>query len=202
VTRHVNSIALALVIASAVGTVIRAQGPVPAPVAGANSPQRPLTPLKVQVVVSKYQGEKKLSSLPYALPVNADDGARQPFGGYVPNNSGRVSLRMVVQVPIQTTVNGAVTTVYKDVGTSIDCYASTTDDGRFDVAVSVEDSSVYTDGQTVQGIAKVGDAPVLRSFRSNASLILKDGQTGQFTAATDKVSGETVRVDVTITVVK
>jgi len=31
---------------------------------------------------------------------------------------------------------------------------------------------------------------------------LKDGQTAQFTTATDKVTGESVRVDVTLTVVK
>ena len=33
-------------------------------------------------------------------------------------------------------------------------------------------------------------------------MVLKDGETGQFTTATDKVSGETVKVDVTLTVVK
>jgi hypothetical protein len=31
---------------------------------------------------------------------------------------------------------------------------------------------------------------------------LKDGQTGQFTSAIDKLTGETVKVDVTLTVVK
>jgi len=33
-------------------------------------------------------------------------------------------------------------------------------------------------------------------------ILIPGGQTSQFTTATDKVSGETVRVDVTLTVVK
>jgi hypothetical protein len=32
--------------------------------------------------------------------------------------------------------------------------------------------------------------------------MLKDGQTAQFTTATDKVSGDVIKVDVTLTVVK
>jgi hypothetical protein len=33
-------------------------------------------------------------------------------------------------------------------------------------------------------------------------MVLKDGQSAQFTAATDKVSGEVTRVEVTLNVVK
>ena len=41
-----------------------------------------MTPLKVQVVVSRYDGEKKLASMPYTLLVNAGD------------RDNRVTLRM------------------------------------------------------------------------------------------------------------
>ena len=34
------------------------------------------------------------------------------------------------------------------------------------------------------------------------SMILKDGETAQFTAAVDKVSGEVTKLDITLTVVK
>jgi hypothetical protein len=44
--------------------------------------------------------------------------------------------------------------------------------------------------------------PWLQSFRSSQTLILKDCQTTQYTTATDKVSGEVVKIDVTLTVVK
>lgn len=43
---------------------------------------------------------------------------------------------------------------------------------------------------------------VMRSFRSASTLVLRDGQTRQFTAATDRVNGEVVRIEVTLRVVK
>jgi hypothetical protein len=64
--------------------------------------------------------------------------------------------------------------------------------------VSIDDSSVYPDDTA--GSAKGN--PSFRSFRASNSMVLKNGETGQFTSATDKVTGETVRVDVTLTVVK
>ena len=44
--------------------------------------------------------------------------------------------------------------------------------------------------------------PSFRSFRATNAMVLRSGETGQFTTATDKVTGETVKVDVTLTVVK
>ena len=41
--------------------------------------------------------------------------------------------------------------------------------------------------------------PAFRSFTSTFNVLLKDGQTAQHTAATDPVSGEVLRVDVTLT---
>lgn len=43
---------------------------------------------------------------------------------------------------------------------------------------------------------------VMRSYRSANTLVLRDGQTRQFTAATDRVNGEVIRSDVTLRVVK
>jgi len=86
---------------------------------------------------------------------------------------------------------------YQDIGTNIDCRVFALDDGRFQVDVTVEDSSVYPDES-----GKTSDRPSFRSFRASNSLILKDGQTGQFTSATDKVNGEVTKVDVTLTLAK
>jgi hypothetical protein len=41
-----------------------------------------------------------------------------------------------------------------------------------------------------------------RSFTMTNSMLMRDGQTVQFATATDKVTGETIRVDVTLSVVK
>lgn len=155
----------------------------------------PLIPLSVQVVVSRYQGEKRVSSMPYTLAVNANSLRR---GG----QPARV--RMVTQMSVSTAPadSPAQTYMYRDVGTSIDAFANSIDGGRFQLNVSIEDTSVYADGQLIQGAPQPGQRPVFRTFRSINELVLKDGQTAQYTAATDRVTGETTRIDVTLTVFK
>jgi hypothetical protein len=165
--------------------------PVPTPVAPA------IIPLDVQIVVNRYQDEKRISSLPYVVAVNA-------------NEESVGSLRMGAKVPVpalsqpkdgpQTVAVGPVN--YQDIGTNIDCYAKSVEGGGFNVSITIEDTSVYTavkDGTTPPALANM---PVFRNFRSSNSLILRDGQTRQFTAATDRVSGEVVRVEVTLRLAK
>ena len=153
------------------------------------------TTLRVQLVVSRHQGEKKISSLPYTLTVNTAE-----------RTTGRSSLRLGTQVPITTMsrqgneANSPMvpTVQYRDIGTNIDCFATTLDDGRFKLDLTVEDSSVDKDA----GGLATGAHPVFRSFRTTDSVMLRDGQTAQYSSATDKVSGEVWKVDVTLTVVK
>lgn len=52
------------------------------------------------------------------------------------------------------------------------------------------------------GSAGLSSTPVLRNFKSSSSMILRDGQTGQYLAATDPVGGEVLKIDVTLNVVK
>ena len=194
-TNHFRTLALFVVLSAACAAGAHAQDP-PRTLPPA-APNPPITPLRVQVVLSKYQGDKKVSSMPYTLSVNSD-------------RSQAASLRMGAQVPIVTAVQppGADKLVapmqqvnYKDVGTNIDCRAYSIDsDGRYRLDLTIEDSSVYT--QEGQNAMRPGDHPSFRSFRSTNTLLLKDGQTTQFTTATDKVSGEVVKVDVTLTVVR
>ena len=44
--------------------------------------------------------------------------------------------------------------------------------------------------------------PILRSYQSNNSVVLKDGESQRFTTASDRISGETVSAEVTLTVLK
>jgi len=44
--------------------------------------------------------------------------------------------------------------------------------------------------------------PVIRQFRSDLSLILRDGQTVESTFATDPLSGKVFKVEVTLSVLK
>jgi hypothetical protein len=154
--------------------------------------ERPLVPLKVDLVVSRNAGEKKVSSLPYTLWVTA--------------NTERSSLRMGVQVPVPSTrVAGKddpppPAFSYRNVGTNIDCSARSIADGRFNVQITLNDSAVQFDGKESRGTAQ--GLPSFREFSSSFTLLLRDGQTATYTSATDPVSGETLKVDVTLAVLK
>jgi Flp pilus assembly secretin CpaC len=153
-----------------------------------------IVPLKLQVVVSKYQGEKRVSAMPYILSLAT--------------SRGRVSLRMGGEIPLVTSAGfgnaPAVTNVnYRPVGTNIDCAAEVLDGERYGLNIGLEDSSVYSEDQEVRGLSKAGsDQPSFNTFKANETVILKDGESRQFTAATDKITGQVIKVDVTLTVLK
>jgi hypothetical protein len=156
----------------------------------------PTSTLKVQLVLSRYQGDKKVSSLPYTLTVNVPDAS-------VRNAVGRANLRMGTQVPVTTMarqsgdINAPLvpTVQYRDIGTNIDCNVMAFEDGRFRLELTVEDSAVDSTSAN-------SSHPAFRSFRTNGTTMLRDGQSAQFSTATDKVSSEVWKVDVTLTVVK
>jgi hypothetical protein len=112
-----------------------------------------------------------------------------------------VPIRQQVVVPAQdgkpATTTSSVT--YENVGMNIDASASALEDGRFELTLTINESSVITDPGDIKNTT---GNPVFRSYQSTNTLFIKDGQTSQFTAATDRVSGEVVRVEVKLTVVK
>jgi type II secretory pathway component GspD/PulD (secretin) len=149
----------------------------------------PVTPLKVQIVLARYQGEKKLSSMPYALTMNAGGKANIRMGTRIP-----ITMLAMANAPKDAPVTGPVQ--YQDVGTNIDCNATEVEGGRYSLTISIDDTSVYPEDQA----GSIRSSPSFRSFRAGNTIVLKSGETGQFTTATDKVTGETVRVDATLTV--
>lgn len=161
-----------------------------------------LIPIEVQVVISRYRDDKKTSSLPYTLAINA-------------NEPGNTRLRMGADVAVPTTVFTPLASgdkgqnvsplnsySYKSVGTNIDCSARSTPDGRFSVNLSVSETSAVAAEAQSSGTPRVANAPIFGNFQTNTTLLLRDGQTRQFTAATDRITGEVVRVDVTLRVLK
>ncbi len=162
-----------------------------------------LIPLSIDVVVSRYQGEKRISSLPYLLAVNTNDNAP----------GGVCQLRMGASVPIPSLIvppgNPAGTPTgpmpgpvqYRDIGTNIDCSARTVEDSVFQLRLNIEDTSVYTNAQDT-GTPTIGQMPVFRTFRSTNTLVLRDGQSREFTAAADRVNGEVIKIAVTLKTVK
>jgi len=166
------------------------------------SSEKTVTPLRVQVLFTEFDGEKKISSLPYTLPVNAETSTR----------GQKAALRMGLKVPIMTsapaTGSGAPSQIqYLDVGTNLDGWASKSEDGRFNLHLGLERSSTYSPG-TGQKASPVGVyevtslQPVIQTFRAEIDLLIRDGQTMQSTVATDPISGRVTKVDVTVSVIK
>ena len=85
--------------------------------------------------------------------------------------------------------------------------ASTGPDGMYKVNLTVNDSSIYfpDPARPNAGIpppANDTTPPAFRSFTSTFSILLRDGQTGQYTSATDRSSGEVLKIDATLNVLK
>lgn len=193
-----NRTMLAALLVMAIGGVGYAQQPSGSEAQSGRGQGPALVGVKVQVVISRYQGEKKISGMPYALGVVV--------------NGGKTSLRMGVDVPVPQTVFTSATkdgpaTVptksysYRPVGTNIDCTAENGPDGYYKLTMTVTDSSVQLDAND-RGKSSASDLPMFRSFNSSFPLLLRDGQTTQYTSATDPVSGEVTKIDVTLNVLK
>lgn len=160
--------------------------------------------LSVEVTISRYQGDELVRSLPYVLAVTAWPDQPPGFRSHPPSH-----VRMDTEVPVRTRLqpadpDGEPTPgepfTYRSVGTLIECRAAIAGDDRYRVTVSIDESSVHGEDATAMEAVRAPDAPVFRSFESNNSLLLRNGQASRYTAAADPVTGESIRVDVALTV--
>lgn len=154
-------------------------------------PERPARPaptanLRVQLVISRHRNDKKTASLPYTFNVTA--------GG------DRTRLRMGVETPVPVGP-GSTSFNYKTVGTNIDCTARELGTGVYQVWINLENSSAAA-GEKSDSDVPMTSAPLFRKFETGLNLLLRDGQTAQAVASTDPVTGEVVKIDVTMNVVK
>lgn len=191
-TRTLITGALALLLV----TPMPARGQQPPP---PSTPKPTLVPLDVELVIARYKSDQKISSIPYTLNVNA--------------NGEATTFSMGTEVPVPTTTftpvaaNGQQPAPlrsynYRNVGVNLSLRASTVSDGLFQVQVNLEDSSVFSPDARQPSMPMVADAPAFRSFKGVNTVLLKDGQTRQYTVATDRVTGEVLKVDVTLKVLK
>lgn len=146
-------------------------------------------PVQLQVVISRTRGEKKISSMPYVMSVK-------------PNERFGAQVRVGSQVPISTTVDGKQTVIFREIGTSMDAQVTLLQDGRYSVTLNIEESAVYGDTQEPFKLQVMTPVPVTRMYRSSNTLYMREGQTSQFGVGTDPMTGDSVRVDVTLTVTK
>ena len=193
---------LVLAVALAAGTIVTAtaqdkpQPPAAASAQPAATGAARQIPLKVQLTLSRFTGEKKVSSTPYMLGVLT--------------NGSKTSLRMGVQVPVliksetgPAAIPGGSYT-YRDVGTNIDCSAQDAGNGVYSLTITIEDSAIHLDrpSESPSERQMARDVPAFRSFRSSFGLVLRDGQSMQYASATDPVSGDVMKIDVMLTVAK
>ena len=159
------------------------------------------TPVKVSVVFTEYEGDKKTKSLPYTVYVNAPDAPEL--------KSQWVKMRVGSRVPVYTGGSTGNMT-YLDVGTNIDARAAHTPEGHFLLYLNLERS--WAEGYTLVPVQRPPEQmdphagsfqePIIRNFRSELDLKLREGQVMESTMATDPISGKVMKVEVSLSVVK
>ncbi len=161
-------------------------------------------PVKVQIVLTEFDGTQKISSLPYSVYTVAPGSHSHEHNAH---------LRFGVKVPIATTAGEASQNTYQDVGTNIDCIVQQFADGQYSVDLTVERTSVSMRGANGEesewkpGNENPAPQPLLRSsllrsFRDLFTLIMKDGHTMEGTSAVDPVTGHVLKIEVTLNVLK
>jgi hypothetical protein len=151
-------------------------------------------PLKVQVTLSEFDGNQKISSLPYTIHTLGTDL----------RNRRRDELRFGVRIPVAASGGGFT---YQDVGTNIDCQAITRDDGQYALDITIERSSVMSASNGKEADWKSeesssGMQPLLRHFRDEFVVVMHDGQATEGVSAVDPATGRVLKVDVTLYVAK
>jgi hypothetical protein len=162
--------------------------------------KKPATLLKVQVTFTENEGEKKLANLPYTFFLKtADTSPLAPW----------TKVRVGSRIPVYVGKDGGMQ--YIDVGTNIDARGAPADDGRFDIFLNLERS--WVEGDVLVSAEKSPAAsvdpnsghfkePIIRQFKTELNLTMRDGQTVQTTQAADPLSGRVLTITVTMNVVK
>ena len=160
------------------------------------------TPVKVQIVFTEFENEKKVKGLPYTMYMNAPDApeVRTPW----------VKMRVGSRVPVYTGGDkGSMT--YLDVGTNVDAICGYTAEGHLLLRLNLERSWVEAavDVPVIKGDSTRSESdsghfrePIIHSFKSELDLKLREGQSIESTMATDPVSGKVFKVEVSFTTVK
>ena len=161
-----------------------------------------LASLKVLVVFTEYEGDKKLKSLPYSFLVSTRTRDSKP----------EAKIRVGNRVPVYTGgEHGSMT--YMDVGTNIDSWAECVAPGQYRVFLYLERS--WVEGNVSVPVERTattpssGDShasqfaqPIIRQYKAELTPILRDGQSLETSLATDPLSGRIVKLEVSIAVLK
>ena len=145
---------------------------------------KPMTPsARVQIVVSRYNGEKRVASQPYELVTVA--------------NGMRKMIRIGAEVPVAGGMPAdKAGTPYKSIGTNIFCELTSQEDGRFLVSLNISSSSLYPDEK------KQDERPAFRTYQLEGMAYLRDGQTAEIATVTDTLTGDVIKAEITVRAIK
>jgi hypothetical protein len=162
--------------------------------------EAPSTPIKVQIVFTEFEGDKKTKSLPYIMYMNAPDSTELRAGW----TKFRIGSRLPVYV-------GKSEMQYLDVGTNVDARGAYTGEGHVLLQLILERS--WVEGEVSVPVTKSDTSPsdlsgghfqepIIRGFKSELDMKLREAQPVESTVATDPISGKVVKVEISFTVVK
>ena len=140
--------------------------------------------LRVQFQETRQQGEATTASRPWSLLLHAD--------------AGRTHLFIGTQAAITWNDKDGTTTIFKNVGVTAEVTVTTLPDGRYAVDGWFE-TSQRRRMPTSPGEAPVtAGNPILQAVEAQARLTLREGETVPVASAVDPVTGEVVRIDLTL----
>ena len=158
------------------------------------------TPIKVQIVFTEFEADKKIKSLPYVMYMNAPDSSEL--------RAGWVKFRIGSRLPIYVGKNEMQ---YMDVGTNVDARSAYTGDGHVLLQMTLERS--WVEGEVSVPMMRSDSSPsdpsgghfqepIVRGFKSELDLKLREGQPVESNMATDPISGRVLKVEISFAVVK
>ena len=156
---------------------------------------RPSVPVRVLVVLTEYDGERKVASLPYSILMNSDPSGHTAYSSFT---------RVGVRVPVASAGKDGQST-FVDVGSNIDCGVQSEEEGRFSVRLNFERSSLYFQGRGEEkGTIKTAEAgqPYIPTIRAQSLVLIKDGQSMEVLSAADPLNGHVFRINLTLNVQK
>jgi hypothetical protein len=157
-----------------------------------------VSPLKIQIVFTEFEGDKKVKSLPYSMVFTAGTHREAEFA----------KLRIGSRVPVYVGKEGQFQ--YVDIGTNLDSRAEHLEDGRYALRLSLERSWVQAEmhmpidnpASTAENKVVEFSQPVIGQYKTDVFLIARDGQTVETTVATDPLNGKQLKIEVTLTTPK
>jgi hypothetical protein len=155
--------------------------------APAKAPEEPKAPgkrLLVRFQETRLRGASTTATRACTVTLHADAGRARVFVG--------------TQAAITVADKNAPASMFKNAGVEARVGATTLPDGRYRLDARFEESSVLA-ASTGGDATTAGGNPILQVVRGQSQVSLREGETVPFASAVDPVTGEVVRVDLTLT---